>query len=85
MPATLLSGLLPFAAIFVELYFIMNSIWFHKAYYMFGFLFVCYFIMVRIRSPVVWNGLIGVVDFYVCDGDDIVDLLCSLFGELSLV
>jgi hypothetical protein len=25
------------------------------------------------------------VDYYVCDGDDIVDLLCALFGELSLV
>jgi len=34
LPATLLSGVLPFGAIFVELYFIMNSIWFHKAYYM---------------------------------------------------
>ena len=46
VPSVLLSGVLPFGAIFVELYFIMNSIWFHKAYYMFGFLFVCYFIMV---------------------------------------
>ena len=53
LPAMLLSGVLPFGAIFVELYFIMNSIWFHKAYYMFGFLFVCYFIMVcsQITSP----------------------------------
>jgi len=25
------------------------------------------------------------VDYYVCDGDDIVDLFCALFGELSLV
>jgi len=25
------------------------------------------------------------VDYYVCYGDDIVDLLCALFGELSLV
>lgn len=46
IPSILLSGVLPFGAIFVELYFIMNSIWFHKAYYMFGFLFICYFIMV---------------------------------------
>jgi len=46
IPSILLSGILPFGAIFVELYFIMNSIWFHKAYYMFGFLFICYFIMV---------------------------------------
>ncbi|KAK9456736.1 hypothetical protein V1511DRAFT_495161 [Dipodascopsis uninucleata] len=45
-PSLLLSGLLPFGAIFVELYFIMNSIWFHKLYYMFGFLFVCFAIMI---------------------------------------
>jgi transmembrane 9 superfamily member 2/4 len=44
--SVLLAGILPFGAIFVELYFIMNSIWLHKAYYMFGFLFICYFIMV---------------------------------------
>ena len=42
----LLVGALPFGAIFVELYFIMNSIWFDKVYYMFGFLFLCYGIMI---------------------------------------
>lgn len=41
----LLGGLLPFFAIWVELYFIMRSIWFSKVYYMFGFLFVCYGLM----------------------------------------
>jgi transmembrane 9 superfamily member 2/4 len=46
VPTILISGILPFGAIFVEIYFIMNSIWFHKAYYMFGFLFICYFILV---------------------------------------
>lgn len=35
-------GSLPFGAIFVELFFVMNSIWFDKIYYMFGFLFLCY-------------------------------------------
>ena len=57
VPAMLLSGILPFGAIFVELYFIMNSIWFHKAYYMFGFLFVCYFIMVcsHRRLPLIYT------------------------------
>lgn len=42
----LLVGLLPFGAIFVELYFIMNNMWLGKVYYMFGFLFLCYFIMI---------------------------------------
>jgi transmembrane 9 superfamily protein 2/4 len=46
IPSMLLAGVLPFGAIFVELYFIMNSIWLQKVYYMFGFLFICYGIMV---------------------------------------
>ena len=46
IPSMLLVGVLPFGAIFVELYFIMSSIWFSKVYYMFGFLFVCYGLMI---------------------------------------
>lgn len=46
IPSMLIVGLLPFGAIFVELYFIMSSIWFSKFYYMFGFLFLCYFLMI---------------------------------------
>jgi transmembrane 9 superfamily protein 2/4 len=39
-------GLCPFCAIFVELNSIMNSVWSSKVYYMFGFLFLCYGIMI---------------------------------------
>lgn len=46
IPSMLLVGMLPFGAIFVELYFIMSSIWFSKIYYMFGFLFLCYGLMI---------------------------------------
>ncbi|KAH7031647.1 uncharacterized protein B0I36DRAFT_242980 [Microdochium trichocladiopsis] len=46
LPSMLLVGILPFGAIFVELYFIMSSIWFSKIYYMFGFLFLCYGLMI---------------------------------------
>ncbi|KAL6715147.1 Transmembrane 9 superfamily member 2 [Lecanora helva] len=46
LPSMLLVGILPFGAIFVELYFIMNNMWFGKVYYMFGFLFLCYGIMI---------------------------------------
>ncbi|KAK6355457.1 hypothetical protein TWF696_004554 [Orbilia brochopaga] len=52
IPSMLLVGILPFGAIFVELYFIMSSIWFHRVYYMFGFLFVCYGIMIITCSTV---------------------------------
>ncbi|KAK2047992.1 hypothetical protein LZ31DRAFT_591896 [Colletotrichum somersetense] len=42
----LIVGLLPFGAIFFELYFIMGSIWFSRIYYMFGSLFLSYGLMV---------------------------------------
>lgn len=46
LPSMALVGVLPFGAIFVELYFVLNNIWFGKVYYMFGFLFLCYGIMI---------------------------------------
>lgn len=46
IPSVLLTGILPFGAIFVELYFIMTSLWTSKIYYMFGFLFLCYGLMI---------------------------------------
>ncbi|KAL2153763.1 hypothetical protein VTH82DRAFT_4918 [Thermothelomyces myriococcoides] len=52
VPSCLIAGLLPFGAIFVELYFIMSSIWFSKIYYMFGFLFLCYVLMIMTCAAV---------------------------------
>ncbi|KAK4238682.1 hypothetical protein C8A03DRAFT_33282 [Achaetomium macrosporum] len=52
IPSMLLVGLLPFGAIFVELHFIMSSIWFSKIYYMFGFLFLCYGLMIMTCAAV---------------------------------
>lgn len=46
IPAIFLTGIPPFIAIFFELNFIMNSLWSAKIYYMFGFLFVCFGLMV---------------------------------------
>ena len=37
---TLIGGLLPFGAVFVELFFILTSIWLDQYYYVFGFLLV---------------------------------------------
>lgn len=50
VPSVLIVGLLPFLAIFVELSFVMSSIWFSRIYYMFGFLFVCYALMVAVAA-----------------------------------
>lgn len=52
IPSCLIVGLLPFGAIFVELYFIMSSIWFSRIYYMFGFLFLCYGLMIIVAAAV---------------------------------
>ncbi|KAF2739578.1 endosomal integral membrane protein [Polyplosphaeria fusca] len=52
LPSMALAGVLPFGAIFVELYFIMNSIWFSKVYYMFGFLFICFGLMILTSAAV---------------------------------
>lgn len=41
----LIGGVLPFGACFVELFFIMSSIWMDQYYYVFGFLLLVYFIL----------------------------------------
>ena len=42
---TLVGGILPFGAVFIELFFILSSIWLHQFYYVFGFLFVVFVIL----------------------------------------
>jgi len=44
--AVLLAGILPFGAIFIELFFILNAIWENQFYYMFGFLFLVFVVLV---------------------------------------
>jgi hypothetical protein len=34
----LIGGILPFGAVFIELFFIMSSVWLQRFYYVFGFL-----------------------------------------------
>ena len=47
IPFTLaIGGILPFGACFVELYFILASVWMNQYYYVFGFLLLVYFILV---------------------------------------
>merc|ERR1711970_930895 len=42
----LMGGILPFGAVFTELFFIMSSIWQHQIYYLFGFLMLVITILV---------------------------------------
>ncbi len=43
--SVLVGGILPFGAVFVEVFFILSSIWLHQYYYVFGFLFVVFLIL----------------------------------------
>uniref|UniRef100_J3MGC1 Transmembrane 9 superfamily member n=1 Tax=Oryza brachyantha TaxID=4533 RepID=J3MGC1_ORYBR len=44
--SVLIGGILPFGAVFIELFFILTSIWLHQFYYIFGFLFLVFAILV---------------------------------------
>ncbi|KAI8622307.1 hypothetical protein BC830DRAFT_1090255 [Chytriomyces sp. MP71] len=47
-----LSGLLPFGAIFIEMYYIFTSFWAYRAYYVFGFMMLVFVILVIVTSCV---------------------------------
>ena len=44
--SALVGGVLPFGAVFIELFFILTSMWLHQTYYIFGILFLVYVILV---------------------------------------
>ncbi|XP_017785554.1 PREDICTED: transmembrane 9 superfamily member 2 [Nicrophorus vespilloides] len=46
IPGIVMGGVLPFGCIFIQLFFILNSIWSSQMYYMFGFLFLVFIILV---------------------------------------
>ncbi|GLJ04674.1 hypothetical protein SUGI_0001060 [Cryptomeria japonica] len=43
--SVLIGGILPFGAVFIELFFILTSIWLNQFYYIFGFLFIVFIIL----------------------------------------
>jgi len=48
----LMGGILPFGAVFIELLFIFSAIWGHQLYYIFGFLFMVFIILVLTCSEI---------------------------------
>ena len=42
----MVAGLLPFGSIFIEMYFILTSLWGYMYYYVFGFMLLVFVIMV---------------------------------------
>ena len=48
-----MAGSLPFGCMFIELSFVMKSLWHHSlVYYLFGFLFLCFFVLVITSAEV---------------------------------
>ncbi|KAK6464166.1 hypothetical protein DFJ63DRAFT_61945 [Scheffersomyces coipomensis] len=50
IPVMFIAGIFPFGSIAVEMYFIYSSIWFNRIFYMFGFLFFCFLLMILTTS-----------------------------------
>ncbi|KAI6226870.1 Transmembrane 9 superfamily member [Aphelenchoides besseyi] len=65
LPGMLMGGILPFGAIFIQLFFILNSIWAHQVFYMFGFLSVVFIILIVTCS----ESTILIIYFMLCAED----------------
>jgi transmembrane 9 superfamily protein 2/4 len=61
----LAGGILPFGAVFIELFFIMSSIWLHQVYYLFGFL-----VMVLLILAVTCAEVSVVMCYFQLSGED---------------
>lgn len=46
VPGIVMGGVLPFGCIFIQLFFILSSLWSNQMYYMFGFLFLVFLILI---------------------------------------
>lgn len=65
LAGVLLAGILPFGAVFIELFFILTAIWENQVYYLFGFLFLVFVILAVSCSEIT----IVMIYFHLCAED----------------
>ncbi|KAM7443026.1 Transmembrane 9 superfamily member 4 [Porites harrisoni] len=65
LPSNLMAGILPFGAVFIELFFILSAIWENQFYYLFGFLFLVFLILASCVSQI----SIVMIYFQLCTED----------------
>lgn len=65
IPSMVLGGLLPFATIFIEVFFILTSVWMHHFYYMFGVLALVFVLLIIVCAEL----SIVITYFQLCSED----------------
>eukprot|EP00127_Corallochytrium_limacisporum_P000213 Clim_evm30s7 gene=Clim_evmTU30s7 len=65
IPSMMLAGIFPFGAVFIELFFVMSSLWQGTFYYLFGFLFIVFVILIVTCAEIT----IVMVYFHLCAED----------------
>jgi transmembrane 9 superfamily protein 2/4 len=61
----MMGGILPFGAVFIELFFILTSLWLNRYYYVFGFLLIVFLILVVTCAQIT----IVMIYFQLCSED----------------